>query len=562
MTPNRPVIVEGAAGGVPGAGEPSLARDHRLELANFAVAVAAFAVGAAMAVMQALSRANMALPLRSAKIYYLSVTAHGVLMAVVFTTFFIMGLGYVVMRTALGRPRPGRFAWLSFWVALAGTVAVAAAILTGSSSVLYTFYPPLQAHPAFYMGATLLVVGSWGWCAVMVGAYRRWRRDNPAAPIPLPMHGMLATVIVWLLATVAVAAEMLVLLIPWSLGVRETVDPMLARTLFWWFGHPLVYFWLLPAYVVWYTVAPRAAGGKLFSDPLARLVFVLFILFSTPVGFHHQFMDPGIGAGWKLAHTVNTYVILFPSLVTAFTVLASFEVAGRARGATGWFDWIKRLPWGDPLFASVALAMITFAVGGFGGAVNAAYAMNAMVHNTAWVQGHFHLTVGTATALTFMGASYWLLPRLTGRQLHFRGAAQVQPYLWFIGMSLFGVVNHVTGILGMPRRIYEAGYSGAAAAARWSEWTAVSAVGGVVLFVSAMLYVTVVAGTWAWGRHAPAPAIEYAEPLEPVEQRPTVWDRLGLWTVIALVLIAVAYFYPIGHLLGTERFGSPGFKPF
>ena len=61
--------------------------------------------------------------------------------------------------------------------------------------------------------------------------------------------------------------------------------------------------------------------------------------------------------------------------------------------------------------------MIIFASGGFGGAINAAYGMNAMVHNTAWIQGHFHLTVGTATALTFMGAAYWLMPKLLGRDL-------------------------------------------------------------------------------------------------------------------------------------------------
>lgn len=541
----------------------SVAGAHRLELANFAVAVVAFAVGAAMAVMQALSRAELALPLRSARIYYLSVTAHGVLMALVFTTFFIMGLGYVVARTALGRELVGRaLAWASFWVAVAGTALAAGAIVTGTSSVLYTFYPPLQAHPAFYIGAALLVVGSWGWCVVMARTYRAWRREHAGVRIPLPMHGMLATVIVWILATVAVAAEVLLLLVPWSLGIKETVDPMLARTLFWWFGHPLVYFWLIPAYVVWYTIAPRVAGGKLFSDPLARMVFVLFILFSTPVGFHHQLLDPGISAGWKLAHTVNTYVILFPSLVTAFTVIASFEVAGRMKGARGWFDWIGRLPWGDPLFASVGLAMLTFAVGGFGGAVNAAYGMNAMVHNTAWVQGHFHLTVGTAVALTFMGLSYWLLPRLTGKALRFEGAAQVQPYLWFVGMILFGIVNHVTGIMGMPRRIYEAGYLGAEAAARWSEWTAVSAVGGVVLFVSATLYVVVVVGTWFWGKRGEAPAVEYADTVEPADGQSRLWDRLPLWTVLAVVLIAIAYVYPVGHLLGMERFGSPGFKPF
>ena len=89
----------------------------------------------------------------------------------------------------------------------------------------------------------------------------------------------------------------------------------------------------MPAYVLWYTVIPQVAGGRLFSDALTRVVFVQFILFSTPVGFHHQFTDPGIAGGWKLVHTFTTYAIMFPSLVTAFTVIASLEHAGRARAA-------------------------------------------------------------------------------------------------------------------------------------------------------------------------------------------------------------------------------------
>ena len=122
------------------------------------------------------------------------------------------------------------------------------------------------------------------------------------------------------------------MLIPWSLGLIDKIDPLVARTYFWWFGHPLVYFWLLPAYVIWYYVLPRVAGGRLFSDPLARMVFILFVVLSTPVGFHHQFADPGISAGWKLAHTVTTYAVMYPSFVTAFTVIASLEVAGTAEG--------------------------------------------------------------------------------------------------------------------------------------------------------------------------------------------------------------------------------------
>ncbi|MGD8868291.1 MAG: cbb3-type cytochrome c oxidase subunit I, partial [Gemmatimonadales bacterium] len=264
---------------------------RRLALANFWVSISAFGVAAAMALMQALSRADLDLPWRTAKMYYLSVTAHGVLMALVFTTFFIMGLGYVVTERSLGRGiAMPRFAWASFSVSLLGTALASWAILWGKATVLYTFYPPLKAHPLFYIGAALLVIGSWGWCFVVVRTYRAWKRENPGVRPPLALHGMIATIIVWALATVGVAAEVVLLLIPWSLGIVERIDPILARMLFWWFGHPLVYFWLLPAYVVWYTMAPRIAGGKLFSDPLARLTFVLFIVLSTPVGFHHQFM--------------------------------------------------------------------------------------------------------------------------------------------------------------------------------------------------------------------------------------------------------------------------------
>jgi cytochrome c oxidase subunit 1 len=314
--------------------------------------------------------------------------------------------------------------------------------------------------------------------------------------------------------------------------------------------------------VLWYTLIPRVAGGRLFSDPLTRVVFVMFILFSTPVGLHHQFGDPGIGAGWKLAHTVTTFAILFPSLVTAFTVTASLEDAGRRQGATGLFDWIGRLPWRDPFVASVALAMITFALGGFGGAVNAAYSMNVMVHNTAWVQGHFHLTVGTAVALSFMGYTYWLLPRLTGRALAWRPIAVAQPYAWFVGMQIFSLSSHVAGLRGMPRRVYTGDFLGAEAAEAWNWLTDVSAVGGVVLFASAMAYVAVFLATLVAGEPAAEVAIAYADPIAPVAAPAGIWDRFGLWTAVAVVLIAIAYVGPLVSLYSLERFGSQGFRPF
>lgn len=549
-----------AAGAAP-AGEEST---RKLILAHIWVLTLAFGTAAAMAVMQAISRANLELPFRSARMYYMSVTAHGVLMALIFTTFFIMGFGYVVAKEENGRIRWPRFGWAMWGLGVAGAAMAFATIVTFKSSVLYTFYPPLQAHPLFYIGLTLVVVASWGWCASMIASWRDSRRTRGDRPVSLAMHATAANAMLWLIATVGVASEMIFQLIPWSLGLEQRIDPLLARTLFWFFGHPLVYFWILPAYAAWYTLLPRLAGGKLFSEPLGRMTFSLFLILSIPVGLHHQFQDPGISAGFKLFHTFNTMVISFPSLVTAFTICASLEVAGRLRGGTGLFGWIRRLPWGNPTVSSILFAMLLFLFGGFGGAINAAYSLNSVVHNTAWIHAHFHLTVGSAAALTFMGVCYYLVPKISGRELELGLLARVQPYLWFLGMLLFGVMNHFAGLMGLPRRVFSTNYGGAPQAHAWAWVTDVSAVGGVVLFTSAAFFVLVMLGTLLAGKKSPQPPIEWAESLgEPAGgYRSGIWDRLGLWVVIAVVIAVIAYAGPLWEIFHLTRYGSPGFKPF
>jgi cytochrome c oxidase subunit I len=538
--------------------------DRDLILTNLWVAIIAFGMAACMAVMQALSRASLEVPYRSPRMYYMSVTAHGVLMALVFTTFFIMALGDAVVDTEIGQLPSRLLARVSYTVAIIGTVMALATVFAFKSSVLYTFYPPMQAHPAFYIGLTLLVVGSWGWCINVVVAWARARRAHPDRPVSLAMHATAVNAMLWLLATIGVASEMLFQLIPWSLGLEARIDPLLARTLFWFFGHPLVYFWILPAYTIWYTVLPKEAGGKLFSDPLGRMTFTLFLVLSVPVGIHHQFQDPGISAGLKLFHTFNTMLISFPSLVTAFTICASLEVAGRLRGGTGLFGWIRKLPWGTPVVSSALCAMLLFLIGGFGGAVNASFDLNSVVHNTAWVPGHFHLTVGSAAALTFMGTAYWLVPKVSGRALELELLAKVQPYLWFLGMLLFGVSNHVAGLMGMPRRIFEGAYAGQPAAHLWQTMTWLSAMGGVVLFVSAMFFVLVMLGTLLAGRRQAAEPIVWADALSTPAggQRLTLWDGLWPWFAAAVVLAVIAYAIPLWDIYHLPRYGSQGFKTF
>jgi cytochrome c oxidase subunit 1 len=161
-----------------------------------------------------------------------------------------------------------------------------------------------------------------------------------------------------------------------------------------------------------------------------------------------------------------------------------------------------------------------------------------------------------------MGTAYWLVPKLVGRELELVLLAKVQPYLWFAGMLLFSIANHVTGLMGMPRRIYDPTYLGSAVAERWGGLTALSALGGVLLFASAAFFLLVMLGTVLAGRPTTDTAISFAEPLEGQPTKRLLFDRLGLWIAVAVVLVVIAYAYPLADHLRMTTYGSPGFKPF
>ena len=107
---------------------------------------------------------------------------------------------------------------------------------------------------------------------------------------------------------------------------------------------------------------------------------------------------------------MTTYGVVIPSFMTAFAIFASFELAARKAGKKGFLQIVRWLPWGNPTFSGCALGMILFLVGGFGGIVNSSYSMDILVHNTMWIVGHFHVTVGGPAALSFIGAAYTLVP--------------------------------------------------------------------------------------------------------------------------------------------------------
>ena len=520
---------------------------ERLCLAHFWVAFAAFLAACVLGAWQMWVRSPLGAQIGTPDLYFMSVTAHGVAMAYVLTTFFIMGFGYFVAVTSLARPLPGKaWAWGAFWVAIIGVVVTVVPIAMGKATVLFTFYPPLTANVFFYIGLVLVVVASWVWCLLMLIAMRDWKLENPGAPVPLAMFATVANAVMWLWTTIGVAAQLLFQVMPAALGLIETIDVGLSRTLFSWTLHAIVYFWLIPAYIAFYTMVPRAAGGRLYSDTMGRLTFILFLVYSLPVGMHHLMMDPEHGNGTKFIQTLLTAFVSVPTLLTIFTITASLEIAGRLRGGRGVFGWIGALPWERPMVLAVGLAFVMLGFGGFGGIINMGYGMNAMVHNTSWVTAHFHLIFGGSVVIMYFAIAYEIWPRLTGREHPSLAPLRWQLWSWFVGMMVMTLPWHWLGLQGQWRRVANFNYADPIIAA-WGPWVIVSFAGGVVLLGSAFLFVR---NLYVLHRGAVTAVVSrplYALAVHPPHRVPAALNGFGLWNVLVFVLMLVAYGYPIAQ---------------
>jgi cytochrome c oxidase subunit I len=529
-------------------GEFPVRNAERLCLAHFWVAFAAFAAAAVLGAWQMWVRSPLGAHIGTPEDYYMSVTAHGVAMAYVLTTFFIMGFGYFVAVTSLDRPLPGKaWAWGGFVVAVIGVVMVVISIVAGKAAVLFTFYPPLTASPWFYIGLVLVVAASWVWCVLMLLAMTQWKRQHPGKPVPLAMFATVANAVMWLWTTAGVAVELVYQVIPAAFGWVQTIDVGLARTLFSWTLHAIVYFWLIPAYIAFYTMVPRAAGGRLYSDTMGRITFILFLIYSLPVGMHHLLMDPEHGDGTKFIQVFLTGFVSVPTLLTIFTITASLEIAGRLRGGRGVFGWIAALPWERPMVLATGLAFVMLGFGGFGGLINMAYGMNAMIHNTSWVTAHFHLIFGGSVVIMYFAIAYEIWPRLTGRAYASLEPLRLQLWLWFLGMMVMTLPWHWLGLQGQWRRVANFNYDNPIIAG-WGPLVLVSVGGGLVLLVSALLFLRNLAVLHR-GLPAAAPRPLYALAVHPPQQVPAALNGFGLWNVLVLVLMLLAYGYPLAQFV-------------
>jgi cytochrome c oxidase subunit 1 len=426
--------------------------------ANAVVAIVFLAVGGFFGLMVALTRWP-GVHLLPADMFYLVLTGHGLDVLLVWIIFFEMAVLYfasaILLNSRLAAPR---WAWTAFVLMLVGAVMTNVAVLQGNSSVMFTSYVPMQAEPHFYLGLVLFAVGALIGCAVFFGTLVIAKAEKTyTGSIPLVTFGALTAAIIAVF-TIASGAIILVPTFLWSVGIIGNIDTLMYKTVWWAMGHSSQQINVAAHVSLWYLIAAVVLGAKPLSEKVSRTAFLMYILFLQLASAHHLLVEPGISSSWKIFNTSYAmYLAVLGSMIHGMSIPGAIESAQRARGFTnGLFEWLRKAPWGNPAFSGMFMSLVMFGfLGGITGVVLGTEQINIIMHNTLYVPGHFHATVVAGTTLTFMAATYLLVPLIFQRELIMKGLARWQPYLFGLGVMGISVFMMGAGTLGVPRRVWD-----------------------------------------------------------------------------------------------------------
>ena len=465
---------------------------------NAVVSIVALLIGAVAALLLVLTRWQ-AVHLLPAEWYYRILGVHGMNMLIFFIIYFEMAVLWFAGTVLLNARAPApRYGWFNFGLMLVGTLAVQWAQWTGRADVLFTSYPPLKAHPLFYLGIIFFAVGALGvtfqFFAALTIAKREKRYEGS---MPLVVYGALTAAIIAVI-TLVHGALIYIPTFLWSIGAIPSVDPQWYRLVWWALGHSSQQINMAAMVSIWYMLGALTVGAVVLNEKVSRSAFVLYVLFISMASAHHLLVDPGFGPAWKIVNTSYfMYMAVLASMIHGFTVPAGIELGMRLRGYTrGMFDWLVRAPWGDPGFSSLVLSVVIFGfVGGITGVTIGTEQINIIVHNTLRVPGHFHATVASGTAMAFMGATYYLLPLIFRRKVAFWGFAKIQPYLFSIGMLMVSMGMTFAGSFGVPRRHWDISFSQALFDVQFDPAVditlAILGIGGILAVIGALGFILI-----------------------------------------------------------------------
>jgi cytochrome c oxidase subunit 1 len=471
------------------------------------IAVVFLLVGGVAAILIGLTRWP-AVHLLPADWYYRLVTLHGLDMLIVMILNFEVAILYFAGSVLLNsRLFSKSLAWVGFALMLVGAIMCNTTVLMGKADVMVTSYVPLRADPQFYLGLILFTVGTFAGVINFFGTLYIAKRDRTyEGSMPLVAFGATAAAIIAVVTLLHAATTMIPTYL-WSIGILNSIDPEWYRVTWWGLGHMSQQVNVCAMVSAWYLLGALTVGSKPLSEAVCRGAFLLYILFINLASAHHELVDPGVSASWKIWNTSYAmYLAVLASMIHGFTVPASVELAMREKGfQRGLFGWLANAPWSNPGFAGFFLSLVIF---GFGGGITGVtlgtQQINIMAHNTLRIPGHFHVTVVGGTALSFMALTYYLVPLIFQREFYARTWCRIQPYLFALGITVMAIGMSFAGSYGVPRRHWDVEFTGAPFAPGFDSGAHVMlgllGVGAVIAFTAVLLFVLLVVAAVFFGR--------------------------------------------------------------
>ncbi len=425
--------------------------------------IGVYYVGAAMlffvlaGVLALLMRTQLALPLQGVlpqETYNQVFTMHGTIMMFLFAVPAVEALGVLLLPQMLGArdlPFP-RLSAYAFWAYLIGGLAFFCSLFFGlAPDGGWFMYPPLTSttySPGINADFWLLGIGFIeisaiaGAIEIIVGVLKTRAPGMGLDKLPIFAWAMLvfAGMIVIAFPSVILATTLLELerALNWPFfDATRGGDPMLWQHLFWFFGHPEVYIIFLPAAGAMSTIVPAVARTPLVGHWMVVLAFLATGFISFGVWAHHMFATglPGTSVG---AFSAASMAVSLPAGVQVFAWIATVA-SGKMRFNT------------PGLF--VLGSLLIFVMGGLTGVMAAMVPFDWQAHDTYFIVAHLHYVLIGGMVFPLFAAIYYWTPMVSSRPLSER-LGRWTFGLMFAGMHLAFLPMHLSGLMGMPRRVW------------------------------------------------------------------------------------------------------------
>jgi len=510
--------------------------DHkRIGLLYLATSLVFFAAGGVEALVMRTQLAQADERVVGPGTYDQLMTMHGVTMIFFFVIPLSIGFfgNYLVplMIGARDMAFP-RMNALSYWLYLGSGILLYSGLALGHAPDAGWFnYVPLASRKFspgtgidFYgLGLILNGVSSTAAAANFLVTIGRLRAPGMSLNrMPLFCFAILATSFSLVFALPALTTDLVFLELSRKFGlhffdVGRGGNPLLWQDLFWIFGHPEVYIIVLPAFGIATSIIPTFTRRRMAAFPLVALAELLVAFIGFGVWVHHMFAT-GLPEIAMIFFAAASLIIVIPSGIQIFA-------------------WCMTMVTGKPEFRTPLLFIVGFILffvfGGLSGIMLAAIPFDQQVTDTYFVVAHFHYVIWGAAVFPLLGGLYYWFPKVTGRMYNER-LGQTTFWLVFIGTNVTFFPMHISGMLGMPRRVWTyPGYLG------WGPENFISTLGaffltGGLVLMAVNLVVSRIRGplagpnpfggaTLEWATSSPPPPYNFAV-IPKVSSPYATWD--------------------------------------